>query len=55
MDAGVADGARRARASRAVAFATGLLARTDTIVVSDEEIAQARSTVEWVGRAASAS
>ena len=26
-----------------------LLARTDTIVVSDEEIAQARSTVEWVG------
>ena len=26
-----------------------LLARTDTIVVSDEEIAQARSVVEWVG------
>jgi sugar/nucleoside kinase (ribokinase family) len=26
-----------------------LLARTDTIVVSDEEIAQARSAVEWVG------
>ena len=26
-----------------------LLARTDTIVVSDEEIAQARATVEWVG------
>jgi sugar/nucleoside kinase (ribokinase family) len=26
-----------------------LLARTDTLIVSDEEIAQARSTVEWVG------
>jgi sugar/nucleoside kinase (ribokinase family) len=26
-----------------------LLARTDTIVVSDEEIAQARAAVEWVG------
>ena len=26
-----------------------LLARTDTIVVSDEEIAQARPVVEWVG------
>ena len=26
-----------------------LLGRTDTIVVSDEEIAQARSAVEWVG------
>jgi hypothetical protein len=26
-----------------------LLARTDTIVVSDEEIAQARNVVEWVG------
>jgi sugar/nucleoside kinase (ribokinase family) len=27
-----------------------LLARTDTIVVSDEEIAQARPVVEWVGQ-----
>ena len=26
-----------------------LMARTDTIVVSDEEIAQARTVVEWIG------